>query len=79
MSSRTGKSAERLIDVGPTGFHPPWAMQLGVTHPDSGFGLLYGHRAPEDEVIAESARQLFTRKSPTIFPGPYRTGARAWR
>jgi len=61
---------ERLIDVGPAGFHPPCAMQLGVTHPDSGFGLSYGDHAPEDEVIAESARQLFTRKNPTIFPGP---------
>ena len=45
-------------------------MELGVTHPDSGFGLLYGHQASADEVIAESARQLYTRKNPTIFPGP---------
>lgn len=27
---------ERVIDVGPAGFHPPSAMELGVTHPDFG-------------------------------------------
>ncbi len=61
---------DRLIDVGPAGFHPPSAMELGVTHPDSGLGLFYGHHAPADDVIAEAARQLYTRKNPTIFPGP---------
>ncbi len=61
---------ERVIDVGPAGFHPPSAMELGVTHPDSGYGLRYGRHAHEDEVIAESAAQLLTRKNPTIFPGP---------
>ena len=61
---------ERIIDVGPAGFHPPSTMEMGVTHPDSGFGLLYGRHAPEDQVIAEAARQLYSRKNPTIFPGP---------
>lgn len=58
-SSGFGKS-KRLIDVGPAGFHPPTAKELGVTIPDSGFGLLYGRHAPQDEVIVESARQLYT-------------------
>jgi hypothetical protein len=70
MSSQDSPNIERVIDVGPAGFHPPSAMELGVTHPDSGFGLLYGQHAREDEVIAEAARQLYTRKNPTIFPGP---------
>lgn len=61
---------ERIIDVGPAGFHPPSAMELGVTHPESGSGLLYGWHAPQDDVIAESARQFYIRKNPTIFPGP---------
>ncbi len=70
MSPTGGKGSERVIDVGPAGFQPPSATQLGVPIPDSGYGLLYGREAPEDEVIAESARQLFTRRNPTIFPGP---------
>lgn len=70
MKHGDSATQDRVIDVGPAGFHPPSAMELGVTHPDSGFGLLYGRHALEDAVIAESARQLFTRKNPTIFPGP---------
>jgi hypothetical protein len=70
MRSKESAKFERVIDIGPAGFHPPSAMELGVTHPDSGFGLLYGQHAQEDEVIAEAARQLYTRKNPTIFPGP---------
>lgn len=71
MSQNSGRhTSERIINVGPAGFQPPSAMELGVTIPDSGFGLLYGRHAPEDEVIAEAARQLYTRKNPTIFPGP---------
>lgn len=70
MNVKSHRGAERIIDVGPAGFMVPSAMQLGVEIPDSGYGLLYGRQAPEDEVIAEAARQLFTRKNPTIFPGP---------
>lgn len=70
MTGRSQPSSDRIIDVGPAGFMVPSAMQLGVEIPDSGAGLLYGLQAPEEEVIAEAARQLFTRKNPTIFPGP---------
>lgn len=70
MKSNDGAASDRVIDIGPAGFQVPSAMELGVTIPDSGAGLLYGREAPEDEVIAEAARQLFTRKNPTIFPGP---------
>ncbi len=70
MSPLNAARPERIIDVGPAGFHPPSAMELGVTHPESGGGLLYGRHAPQDDVIAEAARQLYTRKNPTIFHGP---------
>ncbi len=66
----SAKHNGRVIDVGPAGFHPPSAIQLGVPIPDSGSGLLYGREAPQDDVIAEAAKQLYTRKNPTIFPGP---------
>lgn len=71
LKARRG-DPNRIIDVGPAGFQPPSAMELWVTIPDSGSGngLLYGRQAPEDDVIAEAARQLYTRKNPTIFPGP---------
>ena len=68
----TSKSeVERIIDVGPAGYFVPSAADLGVhLQPDSGSGLLYGNGAPEDQVIEEAARQMYTRKNPTIFPGP---------
>ena len=71
LKARRG-DPNRIIDVGPAGFQPPSAMELWVEIPDSGSGkgLLYGRQAPEDDVIAEAARQLYTRKNPTIFPGP---------
>jgi len=66
-----GKSEEdRIIDVGPAGYFAASAAELGVSHPASGSGLLYGNAAPEDQVIEEAARQMYTRKNPTIFPGP---------
>lgn len=70
MRKTSGLERDRIIDIGPAGYMVPSAMELGVRIPDSGFGLLYGHEASEGEVIAEAARQLFTRKNPTIFPGP---------
>lgn len=71
LNARRG-DPNRIIDVGPAGFQPPSAMELWVEIPDSGSGkgLLYGRQAPEDDVIAEAARQFCTRKNPTIFPGP---------
>jgi hypothetical protein len=69
MKRSSVEGMSRIIDVGPAGFHPLSAMELGVTHPESGWGLLYGRYAPQDEVVAEAARQRYTRKNPTIFPG----------
>ncbi|MBI3595578.1 MAG: 2-oxoglutarate:ferredoxin oxidoreductase [Nitrospirae bacterium] len=64
------KEKKRIIDVGPAGYAPPSAMDLGVEIPDPGDGLFYGNIVPEDKVIEETARQMYTRKNPTIFPGP---------
>jgi hypothetical protein len=70
MNLQQTKTEQRIIDVGPAGYFVPSAMEMGVTHPESGRGLLYGVSSPEDTVIEEAARQLYTRKNPTIFPGP---------
>jgi len=70
MTSKDKKVEERIIEVGPAGYFAPSAAELGVTHPNSGSGLLYGNEALEDTVIEEAARQFLTRKNPTIFPGP---------
>ncbi len=70
MPTTSKSDVQRIIDVGPAGFFVPSAAELGVPHPDSGSGLLYGNVAPEDQVIEEAARQMYTRKNPTIFPGP---------
>jgi hypothetical protein len=66
----TPKTDERIIVPGPAGFHPPSAAQLGVSLPDPGEGLLYGHLAEEDKVMEEVARMMLTRPNATIFPGP---------
>ncbi len=59
MTAQNTQPSERIINVGPAGFHPPSAMELGVTIPDSGQGLLYGRHAPDDEVIKEAALYLW--------------------
>lgn len=70
MSELETMGKEPIIVPGPAGYAPPSAMEMGVEIPDPGDGLLYGNIVPEDKVIEEMARQLFTRKNPTIFPGP---------
>jgi hypothetical protein len=55
---------------GPEGYLPPAAASMGVELPDPGEGLAYGERIPEDQVMEEIAKQMLTRKNPTIFPGP---------
>ncbi len=69
-SKSTATEMKRIIDVGPAGYAPPSAMELGVEIPESGDGLFYGNIVPEDTVIEEMAHQMYTRKNPTIFPGP---------
>jgi len=69
-SKAQATETERIIDVGPAGYAPPSAMELGVEIPDPGDGLFYGNIVPEDRVIEEMAHQMYTRQNPTIFPGP---------
>lgn len=68
---KTGEETEeKIIDHGPAGFHPPSAAQLGVLPPNPGYGLRYGHIAPEEKVMEDIARLMLTGKNATIFPGP---------
>jgi hypothetical protein len=55
---------------GPEGLLPPSAMVMNVVLPEDGQGLLLGEIKSENETLEEMARQLLTRKNPTIFPGP---------
>jgi hypothetical protein len=66
----TQQTREKIIVPGPAGFHPPSAAQLGVTLPEPGQGLWYGHHEDEEKVMEEIARQMLTRPNATIFPGP---------
>ena len=55
---------------GPEGLLPPAAAFKGVLFPEKGQGLVCGEVKSERETFEEMARQLLTRKNPTIFPGP---------
>jgi CO dehydrogenase beta subunit/acetyl-CoA synthase epsilon subunit len=66
----TQETKERIIVPGPAGFHPPSAAQLGVTLPDPGTGLWYGHHEGEETVMEEIARVMLTSPNATLFPGP---------
>lgn len=61
---------EPIITPGPAGFHPPSAAQLGVSLPDPGQALWYGHHETDDMVMEEIARKMLTSPNATIFPGP---------
>jgi hypothetical protein len=55
---------------GPEGYVIPAAASMGVELPDSGEGLVYGERVPEEKAMEEIARKLLTAKNPTLHPGP---------
>ncbi|HEY5648286.1 MAG TPA: carbon monoxide dehydrogenase beta subunit family protein [Nitrospiria bacterium] len=55
---------------GPEGYINPAAAAMGVELPDPGDGLLYGAKAPEDQVMEEIARKLLTAENPTLHVGP---------
>ena len=59
-----------VLKPGPEGYVPPAAASMGIELPDPGEGLLYGKRVPEEQVMEEAAKQMLTRKNPTVFPGP---------
>ena len=64
------KDERYVLKPGPEGYVPPAAASMGIELPDAGEGLLYGQQVNEDVVMTEIAKQMLTRKNPTIFPGP---------
>ena len=64
------REEDRIITPGPAGFLPLSAAQLGVTLPDPGQGICYGHHVDEEKVMEEAATRMLTEKNATIFPGP---------
>lgn len=55
---------------GPEGLLPPAAALMDVFLPEDGQGLVMGEIKTEAETLEEMARNLLTRKNPTLFPGP---------
>ena len=64
------KPNPRCICPGPAGLLPPAAASCGVVLPQKGQGLVEGRILGEQAVLEVMARELLTRKNPTIFPGP---------
>lgn len=58
------------VKPGPEGLLPPAAALKGVRLPLKGEGLVEGIICDENYTLEVMARELLTRKNPTIFPGP---------
>ena len=60
------------LEVGPIGLLPPSAAAMGIFQPDKGSGLelVEGNHVPTQEAIEKAAREILTRRNPTLFPGP---------
>jgi hypothetical protein len=60
------------LELGPIGLLPPSAAKLGIFQPEQGSGmdLVEGEHVPTDEAIEKAAREILTRRNPTLFPGP---------
>lgn len=60
------------LELGPIGLLPPSAASMGIFQPEAGSGyqLVEGEHVKEDEAIDILARELLTRRNPTLFPGP---------
>jgi hypothetical protein len=60
------------LELGPIGLLPPSAAAMGIFHPEEGSGLdlVEGEHVPTDEAIKKAAREILTRRNPTLFPGP---------
>jgi hypothetical protein len=60
------------LDLGPIGLLPPSAAAMGIFQPEKGSGmdLVEGNHVPTDEAIDKAAREILTRRNPTLFPGP---------
>ncbi|HAJ99418.1 MAG TPA: carbon monoxide dehydrogenase [Bacteroidales bacterium] len=71
LGDKNGKTvASYRVLPGPEGLLPPAAACCGITLPLEGEGLVEGIIRSEQDTIEEMARQLLTRRNPTIFPGP---------
>ena len=64
------KHSACVIGPGPAGVLPPAAASCGVVLPEKGQGLVEGRIVSEQAALEVMARELLTRKHPTIFPGP---------
>jgi hypothetical protein len=69
MATATGTARYQVLP-GPEGLLPPAASSMGVILPQEGEGLVEGVLVSEDAAIKELAKQMLTRRNPTIFPGP---------
>ena len=60
------------LELGPIGLLPPSAAAMGIFQPekDSGMELVEGEHILTDEAIKKAAREILTRRNPTLFPGP---------
>lgn len=60
------------LELGPIGLLPPSAAAMGIFQPEQGSGmdLVEGEHVPTDEAIKKAAREILTRRNPTLFPGP---------
>ena len=60
------------LELGPIGLLPPSAAAMGIFQPEEGSGmdLVEGMHVATDEAIKKVARELLTRRNPTLFPGP---------
>lgn len=60
------------LELGPIGLLPPSAAAMGIFQPEKGSGmdLVEGSHVPTDEAIDKAAREILTRRNPTLFPGP---------
>src|SRR5262245_63652003 len=69
MSTATSTPRYQVLP-GPEGLLPPSASAMGVTLPQDGEGLVEGVLVPEAVALKALAKNLLTRRNPTIFPGP---------
>jgi len=60
------------LELGPAGFLPPSAASLGIFQPEkeTELQLVAGEAIPEDKAMEIMAKELLSRRNPTLFPGP---------
>lgn len=71
LGNKKGRiSLQYKVVPGPEGLLPPAAACCGIKLPLEGEGLVEGVIRNEQDTVEEMARQLLSRRNPTIFPGP---------